>query len=101
LAPELAALPTLQVGSKLTMASSAFGPETGVVMLQIDKLMFAVQIDAWQPGAVSFTVPVLMLTGPVKADLISVDQAGNVLVAQAVMLIAAPQGPATAAVTAQ
>lgn len=101
LAPELANLPTLRVGAKLTMQSSAFSPEVGVVMLQVDKLMFAVQVDDWQAGAVSFTVPVLMLTGPVKADLVAIDAAGNVLVAQGVMLVAAPEMDQTAAINAQ
>ena len=72
------------------MRSDAITATQGVVMVQVGKLVFPATVQDWQPGVVTFILPTLTLTEATDADIVAVDNDGNVLAGQTLQLIAAP-----------
>ncbi len=88
-APATEKLPQVPVGSTLALQAKDLGDKTGQVLLVIDKLTLAVQIDEWAAEHTIATIPQIGITQPTKAELIVVRADGQPASSVKVELVAA------------
>jgi hypothetical protein len=87
-APAAEAVLQIPVGSSITLQGQA-APEAGQVILQFEKVSMPVQVNDWKSDAISLTLPMLGLEGPVRATLWMVNADGTLAGNVAIELIAA------------
>jgi hypothetical protein len=75
------------MGATLTLQDANLGDAAGQVMVQVDKISFPAQVDAWGGGSLTTTLPMLDLSAPTRAQLWLIRADGQVANSMTIELV--------------